>query len=102
MKPIDDKILEKYVQLQKNLMNEKRIKILVILNNDVKSWSQLMIELDIRNPKLLHDHLNILSSQKLIEKSPKGQYQITNNGNILLKSNIEQIQNISKILKVIK
>ncbi len=63
MKSIDGKTLENYVQLQKNLMNEKRIKILILLHNAVKSWSQLMQELDIRNPKLLHDHLNILSSQ---------------------------------------
>ncbi len=102
MKPLDDKILEKYVQLQKNLMNEKRIKILILLDNDVKSWSQLMLELDIRNPKLLSDHLNILSTQQLIKKSPEGQYQITNNGTTLLKSNIQQLQNISKILKDMK
>ena len=102
MGSINDIILGKYVSLQKNLMNEKRIKILLLLNEKQRGWSQLMADLDIRNPKLLYDHLTALSSWQLIKKSDSGPYQITKNGTTLLESNMRQMQKISSILKEMK
>ena len=92
----NQKKIEKYVHIQKNIINEKRIKILILLDTAPKSWSQLMVELDLRNPKLLHDHISVLSNTKLIEKNEKGFYQNTKIGKMWLKGNIGLMNKINE------
>lgn len=96
---LDESRLNDYLNTQKNLMNEKRIRILLLLKNQSKSWSNFMNDLDMRNPKLLHDHITSLSSSKLIQKNSEGQYQLTKKGLGFLESNLEQMKKVSKLLE---
>lgn len=79
---------EGYVNIQKNLMNEKRLGILMMLNKQNSTWSGLMNELNIRNPKLLLDHISMLTSSNLIKKNDNGFYSITNLGKTFLEANL--------------
>lgn len=92
----DQKKIEKYVHIQKNIIHEKRIKILILLDDEQKNWSRLMVELDLRNPKLLHDHVSVLSNEKLIEKNDKGLYQNTKLGKMWLKGNLGLMNKVSE------
>lgn len=96
---LNDYKLENYLNIQKNLMNEKRIRLLLLLRTEPKNWSQFMNELDMRNPKLLHDHINSLLLSKLIEKNTEGQYVITKKGLGFLEANLEQMKKVSKLLE---
>ena len=91
---LSNKSIENYVNIQKNLMNEKRIRILLLLKKGASTWSVIMHQLDIRNPKLLHDHITTLNSLSLIEKDKDGFYHITKFGKLCLDSNISQINKI--------
>ncbi len=91
-----DSILHNYVQTQKNLMNEKRIRILLLLDHHSTTWSELMQTIDIRNPKLLQDHLTALTSSNLINKNKDGFYELTKTGKIFLDINLFQINQLSK------
>ena len=86
--------LEKYVNLQRNLMNEKRLRILFSLDEEKMTWSQLMHEFDLRNPKILHDHMTSLLNFELIEKNSKGFYQITKLGRVIMKGNVKLMEKI--------
>ena len=77
-------------------MNEKRIRILLLLDNHSTTWSELMQAIDIRNPKLLQDHLSALTSSDLINKNKDGFYEITKTGKIFLDLNLFQIKQLSK------
>ena len=88
--------IKKYVNIQKNILHEKRIKILILLDTAPKSWSQLMVELNLRNPKLLYDHTSTLLNAELIEKNEKGFYQNTKLGKNWLKINLGIINKINE------
>lgn len=86
----DDDLVE-YVNIQKNIMNEKRLRMLILLNNVSLTWSQLMQELDLRNPKLLHDHVTMLISLDLIKKNEQGFYDLTKTGKLFIDLNLSQM-----------
>ncbi|CUR51353.1 Putative transcriptional regulator [Nitrosotalea devaniterrae] len=88
--------ISNYINIQKNIMNEKRLQILLLLQTEQKSWSQLMQELDLRNPKLLHDHISTLRLANLIEKNDKGFYQNTKFGETWLTANIKLMNTLNK------
>ena len=94
-----DSEIENYVNVQKIIMNERRLKILFMLNKDFVTWSEFMTELDIRNPKLLHDHISILSSSNLITKNKDGFYCLTNLGKAFLTANLPLIKKLGKLVK---
>lgn len=96
-KELADETIQNYVNIQKNLMNEKRIRILILLRNQPTTWSQLMQEADIRNPKLLHDHISLLTSSDLIRKNEAGFYYITEMGKMFLESNISQMNKLAQL-----
>ena len=85
--PIDNEI-DAYVNLQKNVMNDKRFRILLILKKNNSTWSELMNNLDMRNPKILHDQINLLTSSKLIKKNEEGFYCITKLGKSCIEVNL--------------
>lgn len=92
---ISDENLAEYVNIQKNIMNEKRLRILVLLNNESQTWSQFMQELDLRNPKLLHDHISMLISLNLIKKDEQGFYTLTKTGKLFIDLNLSQMKKMS-------
>lgn len=51
-----------------------------------------MSKLDIRNPKLLHDHVTILTSSKIIEKNQDGLYRLTKFGKQLVDANLNLLK----------
>ncbi len=91
--------LGQFADLQKNIMNEKRLQILITLEQEHKSWSQLMLELDLRNPKLLHDHVSLLLSANLISKDDDGYYKITKTGTVILKGNLALMHKMNSTTK---
>ncbi len=94
-----DNEIENYVNTQKIIMNKKRLRILFMLNKDFVTWSEFMIKLDIRNPKLLHDHISILSSSNLITKNKDGFYCLTNLGRAFITANLPLIKKLGKLVK---
>ena len=89
-----EKDIARYVHLQKNIMNEKRFMLLHLLYTESATWSKLMRMLNIYNPKLLADHLNILTSLKLIEKNNDGYYVITDSGKVVWETNSLEMKKI--------
>lgn len=86
--------IEAYINIQKNIMNEKRFRILLLLNKNETTWSELMNELDIRNPKLLHDHIITLTNSNLIQKNSDGFYDITKLGKSCLETNLSLMKKL--------
>ncbi|MBM3910553.1 MAG: ArsR family transcriptional regulator [Thaumarchaeota archaeon] len=91
-----DHEIETYVNIQKNIMNEKRFRILLYLNKEESTWSALMKELDIRNPKLLHDHITILANSNLIKKNSEGFYCLTKLGKSCIETNISLMKKLNE------
>ena len=72
------------------LGNETRLKILSLLNNNPRTWTQLLQELQI-NPKSLRDHLQYLRNHDLVNKSDQIGFEITHAGKLLLEISLKEI-----------
>lgn len=94
---ITDKELTKYAQFQRNTLHEKRLRILIATAQNPHSWSELMQLLDLRNPKILHDHLTVLLTSKLLDKNPSGFYTATKLGKAYLNSTVKQIEDFAEL-----
>jgi len=76
-----------YARMAGIIANENRLKILVLLNQGPRTWTQLMFEVKV-NPKVLGHHLRILREYKLVRKERVG-FAITNAGRALVKLSID-------------
>ena len=94
--PLNDTNMADYVRIHKAASHEKRIKILFMLNHSPVTWSKFMVELDIRNPKLLHDHISVLSSSGMITKNRDGAYCLTGLGSSFIAANLPLIKALNR------
>ena len=72
------------------LGHETRLKILSLLNNNPRTWTEMLHELKI-NSKSLRDHLHFLREQDLVKKSDTVGFEITPAGKILLEISLKEI-----------
>lgn len=92
MTELSERDIGEYLSIQKTIMHEKRFQILLIITKGPASWSQLMNNLDLRNPKILHDHLSALIAVHVLEKGMDGLYHFTKLGKKYFDSNFSQIK----------
>jgi len=80
---IEDAVIKAYVELGRVIMNENRVKILMLLDKKPHSWTDLMFTLRV-SPKVLRDHLRILTANDLVQKGGKEGYKITDASRAIL------------------
>lgn len=91
---LTERDIEEYVAIQRAILHEKRFQILLIVSKEAASWSKLMNELDLRNPKILHDHLSTLIATNILEKGQEGLYHLTKVGKRYFDANRSQIRRL--------
>jgi predicted transcriptional regulator len=88
--------IELFALIQRAVLHVKRLRILTLLSDHPRTWSELMQTLDLRNPKLLYDHLNLLQTLGIAEKDGQGQYVLTHKGRTILEATFREIKELSR------
>lgn len=88
--------LDKITTILKSLANEKRVDILILLDNQSPLDFQAIKEHVQISKTALANHLNILESENLIQRLSRGIYEITLKGTTFLSVNASLVMDIEK------
>ena len=87
---VKEAVLKAYLQVQKIVSNENRLRILLALNKKPMSWSDLMFTCKV-NPKALRDHLELLIESKLVDRASDRLYESTHAGKALIEMSLSNM-----------
>lgn len=87
---IEKKTISAVATMMKALANETRLNILYRLHEGPKTWTELILGLNL-NPKSLRDHLDYLRKNGLVEKREPMGFGLTDAAKEFMESNLPEI-----------